>query len=349
MARILYGVHGTGHGHAMRALTVARSLPEHEFFFISHDSGAALLGREFPVETLPDPVTVVRCHGVDLWATLRANLGVWQQSWQVRRRLREIIDHFRPQAILSDYTFFLPRLARRFGLPTLSLDHQHIVTCCRHPVPMTKRPDYVALRAVVRLLYSRAENYLVTSFFRPPLRKGLRRVRLMPPLLRESVLRLKPRDGEHVVAYQGYQTFPGFFSFLQGIPRPVFVYGFGAQPAQGNLFFKETSEEGFLEDLASCCYVVCGGSHSLISEALFLGKPVLAFPIRNAFEQFLNAFYLERLGYGLYHADHRPGSELLRRFESRLEDFRAQVAAGRFLGNPEIFSLLKAFIRRGTL
>ena len=55
MARILYGVHGIGHGHAMRALTLARHFPEHEFLFLSHDTGAAILGQEFPVEHCPNP------------------------------------------------------------------------------------------------------------------------------------------------------------------------------------------------------------------------------------------------------------------------------------------------------
>ena len=76
------------------------------------------------------------------------------------------------------------------------------------------------------------------------------------------------------------------------------VYGFNQEGRQGNLHFKKKSETGFLEDLASCSYLICGGSHTLLSEALYLGKPVLSFPIKGAFEQYLNAFYLERLGYG---------------------------------------------------
>lgn len=32
MTNILYGVHGIGHDHAIRALTIARSFPQHNFF-----------------------------------------------------------------------------------------------------------------------------------------------------------------------------------------------------------------------------------------------------------------------------------------------------------------------------
>jgi UDP:flavonoid glycosyltransferase YjiC (YdhE family) len=65
MARILYGVHGTGHGHAIRALTIARHFAQHEFLFISHGTGAAILGAEFPVEDCPNPETPIKAHRVE--------------------------------------------------------------------------------------------------------------------------------------------------------------------------------------------------------------------------------------------------------------------------------------------
>jgi len=36
-----------------------------------------------------------------------------------------------------------------------------------------------------------------------------------------------------------------------------------------------------------------------MSEALFFNKPIYSIPIQNQFEQMLNGYYLERLGYGL--------------------------------------------------
>ncbi|MBM4283941.1 MAG: hypothetical protein FJ128_01650 [Deltaproteobacteria bacterium] len=349
MARILYAVHGTGHGHAIRALTVARRLREHDLLFISHGAGLELLRPEFPVEDCPSLVTVIKAHKVAGAATVRANLRILLQSRAVLERLHDIIKHFRPEVALTDYEFFLPRVCRRLGLPCLSLDHQHVLTCCRHPVPLSRRPASLVTRQVVARLFSRADAFLVTSFFRPPLKPGLDNVRLLPPLLRETVLQRRPEPGGHVVAYQGYATFRRFFPFLRAIPREVRVYGFEREGREGNLIFKRPSEAGFLDDLASCAYVVCGGSHSLLSEALYYGKPVLSFPIRNAFEQYLNAFYLERLGFGLACTGFRPKPTLISTFEERLPHFRAAIAAGHFLGNPEILSHLHHFIRHHTL
>jgi len=175
------------------------------------------------------------------------------------------------------------------------------------------------------------------------------RAKIMPPLLRESVIKRRPTLGDHVVAYQGYTTFKRFFPFLRAIPSKVLVYGFNEERTEGNLHFKKKSEEGFLDDLSSCRYVVCGGSHTLISEALYYGKPVISFPIKGAFEQFLNAFYLERLGYGRYFTRFHPRPEIIPAFEAKLEDFRRNIGQEIFYGNPEIFAMVEQFIREKRL
>ncbi|MCL4259129.1 MAG: hypothetical protein KJZ52_00755, partial [Anaerolineales bacterium] len=53
----------------------------------------------------------------------------------------------------------------------------------------------------------------------------------------------------------------------------------------GNLEFKPRSEEGFVEDLRTARGVVAGGGFSLMSEAVYLGKPMLAMPLLGQFEQ----------------------------------------------------------------
>jgi uncharacterized protein (TIGR00661 family) len=348
MARILYGVHGIGHGHAVRALTMARHFAGHEFLFVSHDTGAAILGREFPVEECPNPPTIVKGHRVDVPATLIAALKVRSGSRRHLRRVLDLMDRFQPDVAMTDYEYFVPQAARRLGVPCLSIDHQHIITMSRHPVPWTQYLSYLSTRQAVVSLYSRATDYLVISFFQTPVAPGAR-AKILPPLLRDSVLGRQPRPGAHVVAYQGYATFKRFFPFLRAIPSPVRVYGFDQERTEGNLHFKKNSEDNFLDDLSTCRYVVMGGSHTLVSEALFYGKPVISFPIKTAFEQFLNAFYVERLGYGRYFTGFRPRPEILPAFEARLEGYRDHIRTGNFCGNQEIFDLVDRFIREKKL
>ncbi len=104
MAKILYGVHGTGHGHAVRALSLARHFAGlgHQFHFVSHGSGAAILGREFPVEDFPNPETPIQGHKVALAATIYSSLAVHSRSRQYLRQILNLMDRFHPDGPMSD-------------------------------------------------------------------------------------------------------------------------------------------------------------------------------------------------------------------------------------------------------
>ncbi len=345
MARILYGVQGDAHGHAIRALTVARHFPEHEFLFVSYDAGAGLLRREFAVFECPGLETIVRNHRLDAPHTLYKGVNFLLGQRGVIDRILKLADQFKPDVAITDYEFFVPRVCRKIGLPCLSLDNQHIITSCFHPVPVNQLSSYMTTYLVIRSLFTTASHYLVTSFFRPAPSRPSAVVKLAPPLLRERVVQVQPCVGDHVLAYRSHPHSSHFIPFLKSLRRPVSVYGFDMDRRYGNLHFKRHSEEGFLEDLASCGYVVCGGGHTLISEALFYGKPIMSFPIANLFEQYLNAFYVEKLGYGRRLTGYGSEPEVISSFEAQLDVFRQKIAEGVFLGNNEVFSLLDRFIR----
>lgn len=349
MARILYGVHGTGHGHASRALAVAALLPEHEFLFVSHGEGLRRLavgGRTFEC---PTPETVVTDHRVRPLQTALRLAAFLRRRPEAVRSVRRLAEEFRPDAVFTDYEHIVPIVAREAGLPCLSIDHQHIVPLCGDAVPHHRRPDHLATCWAVRRLFSGASEHLVSSFFAPRHPPADAATRILPPVQRPAVLARAPRDGDAVLAYQGYSTFGRFVPFLKSIPHPVLVYGLGRDGRDGNLVFRPDSTDAFLDDLAGCRYVVCGGGHGLISEALHLGKPVLSFPIGGAIEQYLNALHVERLGYGLHLRTHRPPPGLLPRFEAGLDTVRARIRTGHFCGNGRLVAEVGAFLGRHRL
>ena len=67
----------------------------------------------------------------------------------------------------------------------------------------------------------------------------------------------------------------------------------------GQIEYRARSVDGFLADLVSARGVITGGGFSLLSEAVYLGKPVLSIPLQGQFEQLMNARYLEREGFGM--------------------------------------------------
>jgi uncharacterized protein (TIGR00661 family) len=350
MARILYGVHGTQHGHAIRALILARRLAGlgHEFLFVSSEEGAGLLGREFRVERFENPGTRYKNQRLDTVATLGLAARTLARRGSELRRLDRLIREFRPDAAISDYEYFVPIAAKRAGIPCLSIDHQHVISCCDHDVPARLLPDYWGIRASIRFLFSACTDYLAISFFQPPTKPGANAV-VAPAILRQSVTARAPTPGSHILVYQSCGICDAFAPYLRTIGREFRVYGYKMDKTDGNLTFRSYSEEGFLDDLASCAYVICGGSHNLMSEALFYGKPVLSFPVAGAFEQQLNALYLARLGYGRFADMRRLSPAMLPDFEKDLDGMRRRIATGRFCGNEAVFGLVDAFLRDGVL
>ena len=71
----------------------------------------------------------------------------------------------------------------------------------------------------------------------------------------------------------------------------------------------------------------------MISEALYLGKPVFSFPIRFAYEQFFNASLVRTLGYGDFSLDTHPSIESFKDFEQHLDQFDKRISEGDFFGN----------------
>jgi uncharacterized protein (TIGR00661 family) len=349
MARILYGVQGDAHGHAIRALTIARHYPEHDFLFVSYDHGARLLRQEFPVFECPGLETFVHNHRLDSARTILGNLQFFSRERRHLARVVRLAEEFKPDVAISDYEYFVPRACRSAGVACLSLDHQHTITACFHRVPPRQLPSYLATYLAVRCLFSSASWYLVTSFFRPAAGRNQSTVEFVPPLLRERVIQAQPETGDHVVAYRSHPPSDDFLPFLKKVRRPVMLYGFNAELRDGNLQFMKRSEEGFLQALASCSYVICSGGHTLMSEALYLGKPILSFPIDKLFEQYLNAFYLEQLGYGKHFEGYGLKTSAVPAFEAQLDQYRTRIKKGTFCGNEAIFSLLDYFIRNKEL
>jgi uncharacterized protein (TIGR00661 family) len=75
--------------------------------------------------------------------------------------------------------------------------------------------------------------------------------------------------------------------------------------------------------LSACKAVIANGGFTLISEALYLKKPILSIPVKKQFEQILNAIYLERLGYGMYSKE--TNKENILRFSKNIQKYKKNL------------------------
>ena len=98
------------------------------------------------------------------------------------------------------------------------------------------------------------------------------------------------------------------------------------------------NEDEFYNDLASAKAVICNGGFTFISEAISLKKPIYSVPAIGNFEQTLNGFYVQKLGYGEYHEKMSP--QKVEKFLKRLSKYQKKLAKVKKTNNDGIVNEL---------
>ena len=304
--KILYGVVGEGMGHAMRSRVVLEHLTAqgHEIVIMASGRANDFLARHFQdvnkihgFHMISEENRIRR--GKTLWSNVLAGLTGVPQNIAAYFKL---IDAFEPEAVISDFESWTYLYAKAQGLPILSIDNMQIINRCLHPpeILAEARVDFEITRAFVKSKLPFCDYYLITTFFRPPVRKE--RTALYPPILRKEILEAKPTPGEHLLVYQTKEGFGPLSEALQRTGLECRVYGMRrdlkSEQVEGNLRYRPFNEKTFVEDLASARAVIAAAGFTLMGEAVYLHKPMLAIPLERQFEQLLNARYLEHEGYG---------------------------------------------------
>ena len=351
--RILYGVVGEGMGHAVRSRVVLQHLMAagHEVEVMASGRAVDYLRRE--LEGGGDSVNAI--HGLHMitednrirrWKTLAANVETSTRG--LPRNIAayfELLQKFSPEAIISDFESWTYMFAKSRDLPVLSIDNMQIINRCQLPAEVVSghAKDFKVAKAFVKAKLPFCRHYFVTSFFTPPVRKE--RTTLCPPILRDEILRASPTEGEHLLVYQTATGHGALLESLKQTGRPCRIYGMRPDLTEplvnGNLTFMPFSEMGFIEDLSSAAGVIASAGFTLMGEAVYLGKPMLAVPLEKQFEQILNARYLEHEGYGRMAATLEDGATV-RDFVASLPRYRQALQGYHQDGNRALLDALDA-------
>ncbi len=353
--RILYGVVGEGMGHAMRSRVVLDHLTK------SHDVQVVVSGRAYDYlqKRASEHLAVRKIWGYSIvyednevsnFRTLLANLKGAVKGWPENvRAYFELADKFEPDVVISDFESWSYLFAKNRDIPVVSVDNIQMVSRCTHaPEILAGHESELRLaKAVVKPKVAGAFHYLITTFFYPPVRK--KRTTLHPPILRPEILSAARADspdhddaGEHLLVYQTSTSNQALPEILTRSGRECRIYGLRRdlreEVVEGNLRYRPFSEAGFIEDLRTARGVIASGGFTLMGEAVYLHRPMLAVPVRKQFEQVLNARYLEAEGYGLY-AD-EINDERLGEFIDRLPELQRRLASYQQDGNRDLLEKL---------
>ncbi|CAF1458754.1 unnamed protein product [Adineta steineri] len=324
--RILYGVVGEGMGHATRSkvtLEILMKEQHHVKVVVSNRAYKFLdenFSHRFPRCAAANhdeaAIDIIEIEGL----TMQYVNNVFDEKASVLHTMQRMptmvnknmsaffrnLVFWKPQAVISDFDSFAYMFAQLHGLPILSIDNQHVVRRCSIPEEARESDPkaFNTYKGFVKGKLPFCNHYIITGFFIPEIRdKYKSNTTLVPPILRQSIIDAKTipaEQGEHFLVYQSSKSDTSLIDTLQAFGEKCIIYGLGREEKIGNLEFKGFSEQGFVDDLASAKGVIANGGLSLMNEAISLQRPFFSVPVENQYEQVLNAWYLEKLEYGIF-------------------------------------------------
>ncbi|OYU79264.1 MAG: glycosyl transferase [Flavobacterium sp. BFFFF1] len=282
--KILYAIQGTGNGHLSRAVDIVPCLQQHGEVDLLISGTQGDLKLPFPVKYEVRGLSFIfgKSGGVDLWKTFaKANT----------RRLVKNIRKLPVQEydlVISDFEPVSSWACYFRGKPCIALSHQAAV----------QAPGYPAAENVDRMgrlilsQYAPADYAYGFHFFPND-------TNINTPVIRQQVRRHAITDAGHYTVYLPAYDDRKLLKRLAEFPEvvwDVFSKHNKKKMKRGNITIQPINGEAFTSSMASSTGVLCGAGFETPAEALFLGKKLLVIPMKNQYEQQLNAAALKSMG-----------------------------------------------------
>lgn len=335
-------------GHATRSKVVIDHLIKKGHTLCIVSSGRAF---HFLEKTFPGKVIEIKgfhfayknaevSKSKTFWSNLRASGPNLVYNTGKKRLIQR---SFQPDLVISDFESFSFLFGKEHRLPIISIDNMQVMDRCGLDlvIPREEKHNYRLAKNIVMAKVPACNHYFISSFFEAPVKK--KNTSLVPPIIREAIQNTKIAQGKHILMYQTSSSLKTVKETLAQLPQETFiVYGMNQDLTEGNVVFKPFSEAGFIADLASAKAVIANGGFSFISEAVYLRKPIYSFPIHNQFEQWMNAAYIQKCGYGR-HFD-TLDADGLKAFIYDLPRFQKNLLAYQQDGNKFLFEQLDTLL-----
>ena len=298
MARIIYGVAGQGFGHSTRSKEMIKHLISqgHKVLVMTYGQALFFLEKDFEVLEIPGLVLSYKNNKLSYWETLLKNTKQLIKQTKSWKEISKKFKQFKPDMAITDFEPLTCLLARQNKIPLLSIDNQHQLTNTKISCKGHKK-DLLATQLIIKSMVWGAKRYFVTTFYETPvLRKD---TYIFPPIVRQEVLDLKTERQDYILIYQN-SDFDHLIEIYKKIPEKFIIFGLNKEGIDENITYKNYSYAEWLKYLANCKAIISTAGLSLICEAIYLKKPLLAMPISQQVEQVINAQYLQSKGYGQF-------------------------------------------------
>ncbi|WP_019268373.1 MJ1255/VC2487 family glycosyltransferase [Methanobrevibacter smithii] len=337
---IFYCICGEGMGHAIRSsVIIDRIKDKYDVYIFSSDRAYKYLNEKFDnVYKIGGFNTVYINNKVNNTKTLinalkRNPLNIKEGYEELYKKARKLS----PDVIVTDFEIYATMVSKLLSIPLISLDNIHMITQTAIDYPPKHQGEMLKAKGVIKSYVIKPKIHILTSFFYPKIKPKKRAV-LYPPVIREDILKLEPTIEDHIIVYQTSKESVKLVEQLKSLNEKFTVYGFNKDEVDENLTYKLFNENEFYNDLASAKAVICNGGFTFISEAISLKKPIYSVPAIGNFEQTLNGFYVQKLGYGEYHEEMSP--KKVEKFLKRLPKYQEKLAKVKKTNNDGIVNEL---------
>ena len=283
--RIFYGVQGTGNGHITRARVMAKELLEADVEVTFQFTGRPP-EKYFDMEIF---------NGYQVRSGLTFNTDKGQVSYlKTARDVKPItfikdvksLDLSGYDLVVSDFEPVTAWAAKLQKKPILGIGHQYAF---RHKIP---RAGGDPIAEHVMKYFAPANNSVGLHWhhFGQPILPPIIETPKMPDTVKENkIIVYLPFEEPHAINKLLGQF--KNFEFHVYFPEPV--------PSEfDHIVCNPLSRDGFQADLYDSAGIITNAGFELASEALQMGKKILAKPLHSQMEQISNALALKQLGYG---------------------------------------------------
>lgn len=314
--KYLFIVQGEGRGHLTQAMTLERLLSER-----GHEVVEILVGKSpqrqlpaFFTGTVKAPVSYFESINFQPSSDNRKpsmvktvlfntfNLHKYFPSIQyvcdkIRSSGADVVVNF--YELMAGLAYFFHDIR----VPMVCIGHQYLFLHKEFGLPRERYPDSFALDFFTKLTAVNAVKHLALSFRHMDV-DSKHNIVVVPPLLRQEVLDIKPVKGNYL---HGYMLNSGFSEDVMKWHRehPEVELRFfwdnwdagEVHKVDDTLTFYLINDKEFIRQMSGCrAYASTAGFES-VCEAMYLGKPVLMVP--SHIEQEINAFDAESTGAGI--------------------------------------------------
>lgn len=288
--KILYAVQGTGNGHLCRALDIIPILKEIAEVDVLVSGIQADINLPFPVKYRLHGLSFIfgKSGGVDLWRTF--------MSSTVRKFVQEInslpVEQY--DLIINDFEPISAWACQTRDIPCIGLSHQ--IGALDPSSPKPEESDMLG-RFIMK-------NYAPSSIAYGFHFKSFNH-NIFTPVIRQSVRELDRTDKGHYTVYLPSYDDAHLLKNLSKFPDvqwDVYSKHNKQKFVVKNVTINPIQSDTFIKSMSESAGVLCGAGFETPAEALYLEKKLLVIPMKNQYEQHLNAATLEQMGVPVIHS-----------------------------------------------